>query len=112
MASFKTTEAAERYAHEIWELYMKYYRDPDNPEEYFGLDDEGKKLRRLDIEEENKYLMKKVEAFVHESRSGVPLKVLVYRNGRYRYSLIETVKARVRYYFNKYCRKRWDKVDF
>lgn len=97
--------AAREYFSKIKELYEKHYRDPHNPEEYIGLNEREKEIKRRTIEEKNRILKLRIKDYVDDLYSGKPTKVFIYKNGKYRFSLIDTIKSRIRYYINK-CRKR------
>lgn len=111
MPSFSKNEegikACKEYNSMAWNLYEQHRRDPDDPNEYIGLDDKEKEMRRITIQESNRILMERIEEFVEESRGGKPQKVLIYKDGRYRFSLMETIKAQVHYYIRK-----WRKREF
>lgn len=109
MIDYTRNEAGEKASQEhykkIMNLYEQYRRDPNNPNEYIGLNDKEKELKKNMIYLENDFLMKRIEEFVEDSYTGKPYKVLVYKDGGYKYSLFETIKSIIQYYIKK-LRKR------
>lgn len=97
--------AAEEFYKKVHELYMQQRRDPDNPKEYAGLSDERAKVVRMGIEMYNRELERKIEIDLMDSYRGRPRQVYVYKSGEYKLSVVETIKAIVKYYIKKIRRK-------